>query len=223
MRHDVAAKLERSAQDRRRERVIDDERHAVLVRDLRELRNVENRARGIRHRLAENALRVRTERRLNRLRVRIRIDERELNAELLERDREEIERAAVDLRGADDMVAGVADVENRKGRRRLSRRSQDRRHAPFERRDLLRHEIVRRICQPRVEIASRLQVKEIAHVLGRIVLERRRLINRNLPRLTALRLISTLHAQCVNLHISKSPLPFQSAAAHGAAAPVKSQ
>ena len=171
---DVAAELERTAEDRRRESVVDDKRHAVLVRDLRELRDVEYAARGVRDRLAEDALSVRAEGLLYLRGRRIRVDEREFDAELLEGDGEEVERAAVDLGGRDDMVAGIAEIEDGERRGRLAGARENSRDAAFEGRDLLRDRVVRRVREASVEISWRLEVEEVGHVLRRVVLERRR-------------------------------------------------
>ena len=174
VRHDVGAEPERTAEDRRRERVVDDQRHSVLVRDTRKLCDVEDAARGIRDRLTENALRVRAERGLNFLLARIGIDESELDAELLEGDGEEVERAAVNLRGRNDVIARIAKIKDSKSRGRLSGARENRRYAAFEGRDLLRDRVVRRVREPSVEISWRLEVEEVGHVLRRVVLERRR-------------------------------------------------
>ena len=153
---DVAAEAERTAEDRSREGVVDDERHAVLVGDLRELGDVENAAGGVRHRLAEDALGVGAEGLLDLLLARVGVDEGELDAELLQRDREEVEGAAVDLRRGDDVVAGVAEVEDRESRRGLAGRGENRGDAALERGDLLSHHVVGRVRKAGVEVAGRL-------------------------------------------------------------------
>ena len=110
MGNDIAPEFERTAENRRRERIVDNERNAVFVSDLGELRDVENATGRIGDGLAENAFRVRTERRLNRLRVGIWINEREFDTELLERNGEEVESSAVDLGGTYDMVSRAAEI-----------------------------------------------------------------------------------------------------------------
>ena len=200
VRHDVAAEVERTAQHRGRERVVHDQRHAELVRRLRELRNVEHHAGRIRDRLAEHALGVRAERLRDLRRRRVRAHERKVDAQLLQRDREEVEGAAVDLRRTDNVVARVAEVEDRVRRGRLARTREDRGHAALERADLLRDLVVRRVRKARVEVAALLQVEEVGHLLARLVLESGRGVDRHLPRLALLRLPSTLNAKCVNGH-----------------------
>ena len=153
VRHDVAPEIERAAEDRGRERVVDDQRYAVLVRDLRELGDVEHHAGRVCDGLTEYALGVRTERLLYLRGGCIRIDEREFDSELLEGYRKEIERTAVYLRGGDHMVAGVADVEDGKCGRRLSGRGEDGCHSAFEGGDLLGHLVIGRVRKTRVEIS----------------------------------------------------------------------
>ena len=107
----VAAELERTAEDGGGERVVHDERHAVPVRDLRKLGDVEHHAGRVGDSLAEHALRVGAERLRDLGRGGVGIDERELDAELLQRDGEEVEGAAVYLGRRYDVVSGVAQVE----------------------------------------------------------------------------------------------------------------
>ena len=201
VRHDVRPEFERTAQDRRRERVVNNQRHARGMRDLRELLDVENTTGRIRHRLAEDTLGVRTNRRGDRLSVRIRIDERRLNAKLLERDRQEIERATVDLGTGHHVIPSLGDVHHRKHARRLTGARQNRRHAAFKRGDLARHRVVRRVRETRVEVTGRLEVEQVRHLLGRLIAERRGLHNRRLTGLAALRLPSTLNTQSINRHL----------------------
>ena len=117
---DVAAEVERTAENRSGERVVDDERHTILVGDLRELGDVQNYARGICDSFSKHALGVRAKRLLNLSRGGLWIDEREFDSDLLERHGKEIERAAVDLRRRYDMVSGIAEVENGERRSRLA-------------------------------------------------------------------------------------------------------
>ena len=63
VRNDIDAPLEGPAIDRRRERIVDDKRNAVRVRNLSELLEIENVERGIGDRFAEHRFRVRAERR----------------------------------------------------------------------------------------------------------------------------------------------------------------
>ena len=100
------------------------------------------------------------------------------------------------------MVARLAEVEDREGRRRLPRARENRRHAPLERGDLLRHLVVRGVREARVEVARRLQVEEVRHLLRRLIAERGAGIHRHLTRLALLRLPTTLDAQRIDCHFS---------------------
>ena len=81
------------------------------------------------------------------------------------------------------MAAGLADVEQRKEVRRLARRGQHGSRTALKLGNLCGDVVVRGVLQARVEVARRLEVKELAHVLARVVLERGGLHDRNLARL----------------------------------------
>ena len=120
VRDDVHAVLERTAVDRRREGVVDDQWHAVTMRCVRELLEVEHDKRRIGDGLAEHGLGVRLERGLKFLFGAVRADECAFDAHLAHGHVDEVERAAVDGGGGDDVVAVVADVEQREEVRRLA-------------------------------------------------------------------------------------------------------
>ena len=180
---------------------------SVPVRGSSEFFNIQNRQRRVCDRLAEDALRVRTECLLDLGRRRIGIYERELDAEFLQRNREQVESAAIYLRGRNDVVARVAEVQNRERRRRLAGRREHCCHAPLKRRDLLRHLVVRGIGKARVEISGLLEVKQIPHLLRGLVPECRGGVYRHLPRLALLWLPSSLDTQRVCSH-NDSPFEF---------------
>ena len=96
MGHDVHAVLERTAVDRRRERVVHDDRHAVVMRGGDELVEVEHDQRRIRDRFGEHGLGIRLERGVQLLRRAVGAHERALDAHLAHRHVDQIERAAVD-------------------------------------------------------------------------------------------------------------------------------
>lgn len=84
MDDDVGAPFNRAAEDRRGERVVDDQRHAVGMRDARELFNVADRERGVGQRFGENGSRVGLEGFLQRLLVGVLVDEDALDAHALQ-------------------------------------------------------------------------------------------------------------------------------------------
>lgn len=116
-------------------------------------------------------------------------------------------KVAVDLGGGDDVVAGRAEVEDGEGRRGLSGAGEHRGDAAFERGDLLGDLVVRRVREARVEVAARLQVEEVGHLLARLVLVGRRGVDRDLAGLALLRLPAALDAERVDFHLSCSPFP----------------
>ena len=124
---DVGAELERTDQVRRRDRVVDDQRQVVLVRDARDALDVEDVDLRVADGLGEEQLGVRADRGGPLGRVVLVLDEGDLDAELGERVLEQVVRAAVDRARRDDVVAGARDVEHRVGDRRRSRM---RRRAP---------------------------------------------------------------------------------------------
>ena len=102
--HEVGAVRERLHQVRRRERRIDEQRQAVLVRERRHARNVEHVEARIAERLAEQEPRLGPDRRAPRVEV-ARIDERRLDAEARQRVVEQVVRAAVERARRDDVRA----------------------------------------------------------------------------------------------------------------------
>ena len=112
VRHDVAAPLEGTAVDGCGESVIDDEWNAMLVRHLGKTLHVEHIAARIADGLAEEALGVGTELLLDALIVPVGVNEGALDAEFLHRHAKEVERAAIDGVGGDEVVASLADVKH---------------------------------------------------------------------------------------------------------------
>ena len=119
---DVGTVLERTDEVRGRDRVVDDERHVVLVRDVGDERDVEHVDLRVADGLGEEQLGVGAHGGGPLVGVVLVFDEGDLDAELRERVLEEVVGAAVDRGRRDDVVARLRDVEHRVGDRRLSRR-----------------------------------------------------------------------------------------------------
>ena len=164
--HDVGTPLEGSAVDGRGEGVVHDERHAVAVSYAGKLLDVQHRAGRVGDGLAEDGLRVRSEGAVDLLLRCVLVDEGEVDLHALHRHGEEVERAAVDLRGANDMVARAAEVQYGVKRSRLARCGEQGCYAAFECGDLGRHGVVRRVLQPGVEVSGRLEVEESPHLVA---------------------------------------------------------
>ena len=109
---DVTAPFEGTAIDGRCKSVIDDEGYAMLVGHLGKSLDVEHVAAGVADGLAEETFRIGLEGCLDALVVPIGINEGALDAELLQRHAEEVERATVNGVRRDEMVACLADVED---------------------------------------------------------------------------------------------------------------
>ena len=96
MHDDVGAVIDRLAQIRRSQRVVDDVGHAGALGDLRHRRHVGDDAAGIGDRLGEDRLGLRRDRALERADV-VGIGPHHVPAEILERVVELVDRAAIEL------------------------------------------------------------------------------------------------------------------------------
>ena len=131
--HDRRAMLERP-RDQRRRGVVDDQRHAERAADVGDFADREDVQLRIGQDLRVIGAGLGVGGAAERLGI-ARIDEAHLDAELLQRLREQRPRAAVEIGRRDDVVAGLGEVEHRIGRGRLPRGDRERRSAAFERRD----------------------------------------------------------------------------------------
>ena len=202
VRDDVDAVVERAAVDRRGERVVDDDRHAVVVRGGGELVEVQHDERRVGDGFAEHGLGVRPERGVQLLGRAVGAHERAFDAHLAHRHVDEVERAAVDRGRGHDMVARVADVEQGEEVRRLAGAGEHRGRAAFELADLGCDRVVGRVLQTGVEVAGFGQVEQPAHLLARPVLERRGLDDRGSAGLPVARLVSALDTGGVDVRHS---------------------
>ena len=162
---DVCAPFKRAAVDRCSECVVDNERHTVLVGDACKLLDVEHSATRVADCLAEHYLCVRAKCLLYLLLRCVRINVSALDAELLQRNAEEIVCSAVNLVGSYDMVASLADVEYSVEIGSLTRTGEHSANTALELRNLLCNSVVGRVLQACVEIALLLQVEEHSHLL----------------------------------------------------------
>ena len=161
---DVGAVFERAAQVGARHRVVDDQRDAVAVCDVGELRQVGDVAERVADRLAVDRLRLRVDQRLERVRHAV-VGETHLDAELREGVREQVVGAAVERGGRDDVVARLGDGLDRIADRRHARGHGERGDAAFELGQALLEHRVGRVHDPRVDVARDLQVEQVGAVL----------------------------------------------------------
>ena len=194
MRHDVYAEFNRAAENRSRERVVDNHRNAVLVSEIGKALEVQNLAGRVCNSFTEEALGVRAEGLLDFFVAGILVHERAFDAELLHRNGEEIARTAVDGARADEVVAGFADVEHRVEVSCLTGTCEHRSHTAFESGDFGSHGVVRRVLQTGVEVAASLQVEQVGHGVAGFILESGALVDGEDARFAVFRLPAALHA-----------------------------
>ena len=175
---DVGAELERPDEVRRRDGVVDDQRDAVAVRDRGDGLDVEDVALRVADGLAEERLGVVLHQRLPGLRVVRVLDEGDRDAELGQRVVQQVVGAAVQRGGGDDVVAGLGEVQDRQRRRGLPAGHRERRDAALERGDALLERVLRRVHDPRVDVAELGQREEVGGVLGVAELVRGRRVDR---------------------------------------------
>ena len=113
--------------------------------------------------------------RVDRRRV---LDEAHLDAELRQRVLEEVEGAAVEAGGDDDVVAGLGDVEHGERLGGLARGDEERADAALERCDALLDDVGRRVHQAGVDVAELLEPEQVRRVVGVVEDVARRLVDR---------------------------------------------
>ena len=178
---DVGAVLERADEVRRRDRVVDDERDARLVRDVGDELDVEDVDLRVADRLGEEQLGVRSDGAAPLVGVVLVLDERGLDAELRERVLEEVVRAAVDRRRRDDVVARLRDVQHGERLGRLARGDEQGAGAALERREALLDDRLGRVLDARVDVAELGEREQVLRVLGVVEHVRRGLVDRRGP------------------------------------------
>ena len=138
---DVGAELERPLKRRRRERVVDDQPRAALVRDLGDGLEINDRQCRIGRRLQEQQFRLRPHRGLPLIDVAA-VHQRMRNAETRQDFLDHMAAGAEHRLGRDHVIAGAQRAQERRGDRRHAagcgardRRTLQRGHALFEHRD----------------------------------------------------------------------------------------
>ena len=172
VRDDVGAPLKRTTHHGRREGVVDHQRHAMVVRGLGKTLNVEHGEGGIGDGLAKDELGVRLEGGLQLLIGAVGGDERASHAHAAHGVSEQVIRTAVDSRACDHVIASTGNVKDRKEVRRHARAREHRSGTALHLANLGGNQVARGVLQTTIEVARLLQVEQLAHVLGRIVLPR---------------------------------------------------
>ena len=198
--HDVSAPLEGAAVDRRGERVVHDERYAVGVCGLGELFDVQHGEGRVGDGLTKHDLGIGLEGSIQLFLAAQRVHEGGGNAHLLHGDGDEVEGAAVDGAGRHDVVACLAEIEQRKEVGGLTAGRQHGGGAAFQLADLFRHHIAGGVLQAGVEVAVGLEVEQPAHVLAGSVLERSGLDDGDLAGFAVAGGVAALHADGITVH-----------------------
>ena len=157
--------------------------------------NVQHRQSRIGDGLAEDRLGIGAEGGVQLLLGAVGIDEGDLDAHALHGDGKQVEGAAVDGGGGDDMVAAAGNVEHGEEVGGLAGACEHCRSAALQGGDLCRHGIAGGIAQAGIEIAVILQVKEPSHGVGGLIAESSTLNDGNLARFSVFRRITGLDAQ----------------------------
>lgn len=155
VRDDVYAELERTAVDRRRERIIDDARYAVRVCGVCKHFEVCHDERRVRKRFRKHAAGVLAECGVQLVLGAVRRNECAVNAHFMQGFVEQVECAAVYGVGAHNMTSSVADVQNGHHGGCLAGGRDERAYAALECRKLLFHSVERWITEARIEKAIR--------------------------------------------------------------------
>ena len=172
VRDDIGTPLKRTTHHGRREGVVDHQRHAVVMRGLGKALNIEHGEGGVGDGLAKDELGVGPEGCFQLLIGAVGSNERAGNAHAAHGMGKQVVGTAVDGRARDHVIAGTGHVKDREEVRSHARAREHRSSAALHLADLGGNQITRGILQTAVEVARLLQVKQLAHVLGRVVLPR---------------------------------------------------
>ena len=208
VRNDVGAPLKGTAHHGRREGVVDHQRHAVVMRGLGKALNIEHGEGGIGDGLAKDELGVGLEGCLELLIGAVGGNERAGQPHTAHGVGEQVVGTAVDGRACDHVIAGTGHVKDREEVRSHARAREHRCGAALHLADLGGNQIARGVLQTAVEIARLLQVKQLAHVLGRVVLPRGGLVDGHLARLRISRVIPALNTRRTDGLLAHIQLPY---------------
>ena len=181
MHHDIGAVVDRLAQIRRRQRVVDDVGHAGALGDLGNRRHVGDDAAGIGDRFGEDRLGLRRDGALERGDV-VGVGPHHVPAEILERVGELIDRAAVQLFRGHELVARLQQAMERQDLRRMAGRRRQAGGAAFERGDALLEHRGGRVADARIDVAEGLQAEQRGGVVDAFEHVRCGLVDRRRPR-----------------------------------------
>ncbi len=164
---DVGAVFDRAQQDRRRHRIVDDQRNAVPRADLCQRLDVADVARRIADALAEDGTGAVVDQLFDCPGL---IGLREAHLDPLARQQVGEQRVggAVELRHRDDIAAHAGDIEHRIVQRRLPGGYAQRFDAAFERGDATFQDLGGRIADARIAVAFDLEVEQSCAMVGAV-------------------------------------------------------
>ena len=178
MNGDIGAVIERFEQDRGRDGIVDDEWHAVAMRDFRQRLDVTDIAGGIADGFGKNRLGVLVDQLLDRIGL-VAVGKAGGDALARQYVREQGVRGAVELRNGDDVAAGVGEIDQREMQRRLSGGDRECADAAFEVGNALLENRGGRIGDPAVAVAFGFEVEQCGAVIGAVERIGHRLVDRN--------------------------------------------
>ena len=197
MGDDVGAPLQRAAVDGGGKGVVHDERHVMAVGCGGKTLNVQHGQRRVSDGLTENGLGVGLEGRVQFLVTGVGGDKGGGNAHLGHGHGNQVEGAAVDGGRRYDVIPRVADVEQRKEVGSLPGAGQHAGGAALQLGDLGGHMVAGGIGQTGIKVAVRLQIKQLAHLIGAVILKSSALDNGDLPRLAVAGRVTALYTDGV--------------------------
>ncbi|MGY3354738.1 hypothetical protein ACVWZK_001401 [Bradyrhizobium sp. GM0.4] len=167
MHGDVGAVIERLEQDGRCNGIVDDQRHAVGVGDLRQCFDVADIAGGIADGFGEHGAGVLVDQPFDCLGL-VALGEAAGDALPRQDVREQRMRGAIELRHGNDVAAVIGDVDEGEMQRGLPGRDRKRADAALELRDTLFQHRAGRIGDAAVAIAFGLEIEERRAVIGAV-------------------------------------------------------
>ena len=174
------------------------------VGGMGEFLNIQDGQRRIGNRLPKNGLGVGTESGVQFFLRAVGRDKGSLYAHLGHGDSNEVEGAAIDAGGADQVIAALSHIEQGEEVGRLTGGSEHGCGAPFQVGDLGSYIVVGGVLKAGVEVALRFQIKELAHILAGVIFKGRGLNDRNLAGFAVAGGVATLDAFGIDLIIAHS-------------------
>ena len=198
---DVRAVVDGPHQHRRRDGVVDDQWHAVAMRDGGERLEIAHIAGRITDGLAKNCAGIVVDQGLDIGRA-VRLRETHLHSHPRQDVREEGVSRAVQLRHRHDVAPHFGGVQRRVIQRRLPRTHAEAAHSAFEFRDALLENVGGRVADPGVTVSRHFEVEQRGAMLGAVERVRGRLIDRHGDRFGGgIAVEAAVNCDCFSLHI----------------------